>query len=253
VLADDTANPDGGPVAVPAAAPADGTAAVDADGLITYAPAAGFVGDDVSTRRIADGRGGFATPTVAVKARQFGSGLDRGGPDRPAAEPRPVGSVHHHPVRRAAAFVGRPAGAAGAAGPVELFGDFFAFEPELRNGVFLAGGDLTGDGLAELIAGGGPGGGPRVRAFDGKALVQTGSQVDAARFVVSGPSRRGGVRVAVKDLDGDDLADLVVGAGPCGGSRVTAYAGKSIRPNRTPQELFGFDAQPGFAGGVFVG
>ncbi len=151
---------------------------------------------------------------------------------------------------RVAGFSGR---SLGSGAPARLFADFFAFEPGLRNGVFLAGGDINGDGFGELIVGGGPGGGPRVRAFDGKALVQGGAQVDAANFFAGDSSRRGGVRVAVKDLDGDNLADLVVGAGPDGGSRVTAYAGKSIRPNRTPQELFGFDAQPGFAGGVFVG
>src|SRR5438477_507722 len=52
-----------------------------------------------------------------------------------------------------------------ASGPVKLFADFLAFEPELRNGSFVAVGDLDGDGFAEVIAGGGPGGGPRVRAL----------------------------------------------------------------------------------------
>jgi uncharacterized delta-60 repeat protein len=34
--------------------------------------------------------------------------------------------------------------------PPKLAGDFFVFEPTLRNGVFVGGGDLTGDGAAEL-------------------------------------------------------------------------------------------------------
>ena len=53
----------------------------------------------------------------------------------------------------------------GAGTPAKLFADFFAFEQTLRNGVFVAAGDLDGDGFADLIAGGGPGGGPRVTAF----------------------------------------------------------------------------------------
>jgi hypothetical protein len=58
--------------------------------------------------------------------------------------------------------------------------------------------------------------------------------------------------VAVKDLDGDARGDLLAGAGTGAGSRVTAYAGKTLAGG-VPPELFAFDALPGFAGGVFVG
>jgi hypothetical protein len=37
-----------------------------------------------------------------------------------------------------------------------------------------------------------------------------------------------------KDLDGDNNADLVDGAGMGAGSRVTAYLGKNITANGTP-------------------
>jgi hypothetical protein len=63
---------------------------------------------------------------------------------------------------------------------------------------------------------------------------------------------RGGVRVAVKNRDGDARADLVVGSGDGGGSRVTAYAGVAIPRDGTPAEVLGFDAFDGL-GGVFVG
>ena len=150
---------------------------------------------------------------------------------------------------RVAGFDGRSLGPV----PVKLFADFLAFEPGLRNGVFVAGGDLNGDGFAELIAGGGPGGGPRVRALDGRSLLLTNAQVEAANFFAGDPANRGGVRLAAKDLDGDNRADIVAGAGPGGGSRVTAYAGLAVTPSGTPPELSAFDALPGFAGGVFVG
>jgi hypothetical protein len=132
-----------------------------------------------------------------------------------------------------------------------VFGDFFAFEQTLRNGVFVAAGDVDGDGFAEVIAGGGPGGGPRVTAFSGKQLLANAYDV-TANFFGGDEASRGGIRVAVKDLDGDARADLVVGAGEDAGSRVTGYAGKSIAAG-TPPVAFEFETFPGFAGGVFVG
>ncbi len=136
--------------------------------------------------------------------------------------------------------------------PVKIFGDFFAFEQALRNGIFVTAGDLNGDGFADLIAGGGPGGGPRVLAFDGKSLL-TNTQTNLANFFGGNVDSRGGIRVAVKDLDGDARADLVVGSGAAAGSRVTGYLGKNITASGTPTAQFDFDAVSGFTGGVFVG
>src|SRR5262249_54277025 len=39
-------------------------------------------------------------------------------------------------------------------GQVNLFPDFFVFEQTLRNGAFVAAGDVDGDGFADLVAGG---------------------------------------------------------------------------------------------------
>jgi hypothetical protein len=132
-----------------------------------------------------------------------------------------------------------------------LFPDFLAFEPALRNGTFVAVGDLDGDGFAELIAGGGPGGGPRVSAFDGQQLLGN-VQHQLVNFFAGDVENRGGVRVAAKDLDGDARADLVVGSGAGAGSRVSGYLGADLQLAGGPA-AFDFDAFPGFAGGVFVG
>jgi hypothetical protein len=83
-----------------------------------------------------------------------------------------------------------------AADRKKVFADFLAFEEELRNGVFVAAGDLDGDGRADVIAGGGPGGGPRASAFDGAALAAT-RPVD---FFAGDPENRGGVREPVNRL-----------------------------------------------------
>ena len=47
--------------------PQHGRASVRADGTIVYRPRAGFVGRDTLTYRIADGRGGYARATVALR------------------------------------------------------------------------------------------------------------------------------------------------------------------------------------------
>ena len=145
--------------------------------------------------------------------------------------------------------------------PAKLFNDFFAFEDTLRNGVFVAGGDINGDGKADLILGGGPGGGPRVRIADGTSLLNgvpfgtanTPPSAELADFFGGDINSRGGIRVAAKDLDGDAKADIIIGAGSGAGSRVTGYLGRTVAPGATPSEAFGLDAFDGFSDGVFVG
>jgi hypothetical protein len=140
----------------------------------------------------------------------------------------------------------------GAASPTKPFGDFFVFEPTLRNGVFITAGDVNGDRFADVIAGGGPGGGPRVFALSGRELA-AGQTVQLANFFVGDPASQGGIHLAVKDLDGDARADLVAGDGLGTGGMVRGYRGSTITPDGTPAESLSIEGLPGFTGGVFVG
>jgi uncharacterized delta-60 repeat protein len=148
--------------------------------------------------------------------------------------------------------------------PNRLVGDFYAFPGAdavtLRNGSFVAVGDVNGDGFADLAFGGGPGGAPRVFVLSG-ALVSANNVNGAynapiANFFVAGNDRdRGGVRLATTDIDGDAKADLVVGTGEGAPAAIRAYRGLNFTTSGEPatfQDMFLFGGQA-LAGGVYVG
>ena len=133
----------------------------------------------------------------------------------------------------------------------KLFGDFFAFEQGLRNGIFIAAGDFNGDGRADLAAGGGPGGGPRVLILSGSSLLRNSIRT-LGNFFAGDTSSRGGVRVSVDDVNADGTTDLITGSGSGAGSRVSVYNGSAVGLP-FPFTLLDGDFYPGFTGGVFVG
>jgi uncharacterized repeat protein (TIGR01451 family) len=118
---------------------------------------------------------------------------------------------------------------------------FHAYDAAFRGGVHVATGDVDDDGVADVVTGAGPGGGPHVRVFDG---VSGAALMD---FYAYHPDFPGGVFVAAADLDGDRRADIVTGAGPGGGPHVRGLS------SATGAELFSFYAYDDrFAGGVRV-
>jgi hypothetical protein len=118
---------------------------------------------------------------------------------------------------------------------------FFASDPAFRGGVSVATGDLNGDGRDEIVAGAGPGGGPRVNVFSGA----TGASLES--FVAYEPEFTGGVNVAAGDLDGDGKAEIVTAPGAGGGPRVRVFDGATFAE---AYSFFAYEAD--YRGGVSV-
>ncbi|PKM91329.1 hypothetical protein CVU82_01890 [Candidatus Falkowbacteria bacterium HGW-Falkowbacteria-1] len=102
--------------------------------------------------------------------------------------------------------------------------EFKPYDGKFKGEISFAVADLDGDGVKEIITGAGQGGGPHVRVFnkDGKPLI--------GGFFAYDKDFRGGVRVAVMDLDGDGTQEIITAAGIGGGPHIRVFNkdGKSI-------------------------
>ncbi|QEL17321.1 S8 family serine peptidase [Limnoglobus roseus] len=140
--------------------------------------------------------------------------------------------------------------------PQKLFNDFFAFDPSLRNGVYLSAGLMDADRFADLVIGAGPGGGPRVLILSGQALTTTGNQTAVADFFSGDLDSRAGVRVAVKPSQTlGSTSDLFTADGLGAGSRIRQYAGADVSQG-VPPTLSDFGAFDGLSetfSGAYVG
>src|SRR5207248_1500471 len=93
-----------------------------------------------------------------------------------------------------------------------------------RGGIHVAVGDVTGDGVPDIVTAPAVGGGPHIRVFNSV----TGQQIPGplGSFYAYAPNFTGGVFVAVADVNGDGYGDLISGAGAGGGPHVKIWSGK---------------------------
>ena len=126
---------------------------------------------------------------------------------------------------------------------------FFAYDQNFRGGVRVAMGDINGDGNVDLITAPGVGGGPNIKIFN----LVSGTPIQVADFFVFEAAFFGGLYIAVGNLNNDGFGDIIVGAGPGGGPRVSAYAGSqnfSINGSTVMTTFFAY--APQFTGGITV-
>jgi len=131
------------------------------------------------------------------------------------------------------------------------FVSFFAYASTFTGGVRVALGDVNGDGSTDVITGAGPGGGPQVNVYNVNNATGAVS-LQKSFFAFNAPSFTGGVYVAAGNTNGDAFADVIVGAGATGGSRVQVYAGSAtgVVTTSTLNDFFAYS--PAFTGGVVV-
>lgn len=125
------------------------------------------------------------------------------------------------------------------------FANFFAYGTNDRKGVFVAVGDVNGDGQNDIVTGGSIGSSRLVRVFDGANL--NGSPLHSFQPYIPDPGDS--VRVAVVDINGDGEVEVVTSGGPSGNTIPKVY---DFTPNPDEQENF-FVVNPSLPGGFFVG
>lgn len=110
--------------------------------------------------------------------------------------------------------------------------------------VSVAVGDINNDGEPEIVTAPGHGGGPHVKVFsfdDSARRFELQSE-----FFAYDPAFRGGVTVAVADVDGDGPSEIVTGAGRGGGPEVRIFDSAGA----TKRRFLAY--APSFTGGINV-
>jgi hypothetical protein len=97
--------------------------------------------------------------------------------------------------------------------------ELFPYAPGFLGGLYVACGNVAGDGVPELVVGPDAGGGPHVRVLN----AATGAAV--AEIFAYPLSFTGGVRVAVGNLNAAGLAEVITAAGPGAGPHVRGFSG----------------------------
>ncbi len=105
---------------------------------------------------------------------------------------------------------------------------FFAYNKNFLGGISVAVGDLDGDGQQEIVTGAGPGGGPHVRVFN-----RHGGLIN--QFFAYADNFYGGISVAIGNVQGDSLQEIVIAPGLTGKSQIKIFTqyGKLLKQFRS--------------------
>jgi hypothetical protein len=114
---------------------------------------------------------------------------------------------------------------------LQLVTSFLAFGSSMKSGVRIAAGDITKNGIDDLVVGAGPGSAPWVEIYNGAALAKGQATLLTPAFLAFSSTATAGVNVAVGDLTGDGYADVIVSQDAGGSSLVEIWSGATIASN----------------------
>lgn len=121
----------------------------------------------------------------------------------------------------------------------KILNKFLAFGDNYHGGTSITTGDVSGDGLAEIIVGAGTGSAPQIKIFNAEGVLKK-------EFLAYDKNFKGGVSVSVADVDADGFFEIITGAGVGGGPHVRIYNYKG----ELKRQFFAYDKN--FRGGVNV-
>lgn len=112
------------------------------------------------------------------------------------------------------------AGAAAYVATYDISGEqiqqFLSYDPRFLKGVNVAAGDVDGDGQVEIVTAPRAGGGPHIKVWNLQGQLEY-------QFMAFQENFRGGLSLAIGDITGDKIADIVLGVGSGGSNSVGVY------------------------------
>jgi FtsP/CotA-like multicopper oxidase with cupredoxin domain len=126
--------------------------------------------------------------------------------------------------------------------------------PGFEGTVNVAMGDIDGDGILDLIVGAGKDHAPEVVAYAGASIRGKGAfGTELARFQAFDSMARGGVSVAVAQIDGETSDNIIVGSGPGVQNEVKVYKSQlSSSPGAVPALFSSFKPYGDARSGVSI-
>jgi len=100
----------------------------------------------------------------------------------------------------------------------KLVGQFIAWRKDFTAGLRVAVGNVDNDKAGEIIVATGSGAKNEVKVFTAQGILKT-------KFRPYNQNFAGGVSLATGDIDGDNIDEIITGAGPGGGPHVRIFSG----------------------------
>lgn len=121
----------------------------------------------------------------------------------------------------------------------KLVGQFIAWRKDFAAGLRVAVGNVDNDKAGEIIVATGSGAKNEVKVFTAQGLLKY-------KFRPYNQNFAGGVSLAVGDIDGDNIDEIITGAGPGGGPHVRMFSGSG----KLKGEFMAYEGS--FRGGIQV-